>query len=170
MRAMLLTAVCLLSACSVIIERRETVVTYSSVDVARDWLGTHQSYDRSALREFLGVDPVRTEWCAAFVNSVLAQAGIPGSDSVHRYPLLARSFLDWGQTVELDQLVTGDVVVFTRGTQGWQGHVGFYMYTVWDNGVQHFAILGGNQDNSVSIELYPVRRVLGARRWNEIDI
>lgn len=170
MRAALLIAFGLLSSCGIVIDRSQTVNSYTTVEVASDWIGSHQSYDRTALREFMGVDPVRTEWCAAFVNSVLAFTGTPGSDSVHRHPLLARSFLDWGTAVPLEEIDQGDVVVFTRGSAGWQGHVGFYMYTVWEDGQQYLAVLGGNQHNSVSVDLYPVSRLLGVRRWIETDI
>ena len=155
-----------LSACTININSYNSVPV---VDIASDWVGSHQSYDRSLLSEFLGVDPVRTEWCAAFVNSVLAEAGIPGSDSVHRYPLLARSFLTWGSGVSREDIQPGDVVVFPRGRAGWQGHVGFYVETVWESGVEYWAILGGNQQNSVTVDLYPADRAIGIRRWQDID-
>ena len=136
------------------------------IELADPWVGLHQHYDRAALTEFLGVDPVRIEWCAAFVNSVLAELGIPGSESVHRYPLLARSFLRWGSAVDRSDIQPGDVVVFPRGRLGWQGHVGFYVDTVWINGLEYWQILGGNQSNSVGIDLYPADRAIGIRRYD----
>jgi uncharacterized protein (TIGR02594 family) len=163
MRATILAAF-LISACTVNINSYNNSVP-PPVDIAALWVGSHQSYDRHALGEFMGIDPVRTEWCAAFVNSVLAEAGIPGSDSVHPYPLLARSFTRWGSRVDRDQIQLGDVVVFPRGRAGWQGHVGFYTETVWVDGVEYWAILGGNQSNSVSIDLYPAGRAIAVRRW-----
>ena len=39
---------------------------------------------------------MRTEWCAAFVNAILELEGIPNNNH-HKFPLLARSFLEWGQ-------------------------------------------------------------------------
>jgi len=117
---------------------------------------------RAELKEFIGVDPVRTEWCAAFVNAVLNESGIAGSESVSQYPLTARSFLEWGE--EVDEPKPGDLVVFPRGNQGWQGHVGFYLGTSLINGETFYQILGGNQSNKVSIELYPARSKLGIRR------
>jgi uncharacterized protein (TIGR02594 family) len=165
MRAIIL-CVWVLGACTININSYNSVPV---VDIASDWVGLHQSYDRTALREFLGVDPVRIEWCAAFVNSVLAEAGIPGSESVHRYPLLARSFLTWGSGVSREDIQPGDVVIFPRGRAGWQGHVGFYVETVWEAGIEYWAILGGNQQNSVSVDLYPASRAIGIRRWVDID-
>ena len=163
MRAIILS-VWAVSACTININH---YAADPAVSIASAWVGLHQSYDRSLLREFLGVDPVRTEWCAAFVNSVLAAAGIPGSDSVHRYPLLAKSFLKWGEGVDRADIQIGDVVVFPRGSAGWQGHVGFYVETVWEADVEYWAILGGNQQNSVGIDLYPADRAIGIRRWTE---
>ena len=154
----------LISACSITINHNYNETT-SIVNTATEWVGLHQSHDRAQLREFLGVDPVQIEWCAAFVNSVLQQLDIPGSNSVHRYPLLARSFLVWGEPVELSQRAPGDVVVFPRGWQGWQGHVGFYVGTEVVNGVEYLQILGGNQSNSVNIALYPAQRAIAVRRW-----
>lgn len=114
------------------------------------------------------IDPVRYEWCAAFVNASLYVNGVPGSESVSNYPLTARSFLQWGEGVENPRL--GDIIIFPRGNQGWQGHVGFYINTQEVNGVLYYVILGGNQDNEVSYELYPANKALGIRRWNTINI
>jgi uncharacterized protein (TIGR02594 family) len=109
---------------------------------------------------------VRTEWCAAFVNAVLEIEGIP-SNSLHEYPLLARSFLDWGSTVEYSDIQRGDIVVFPRGNQGWKGHVGFYVTTVDTPKGQRWVILGGNQANSVRYDLYDPSRAIGIRRGDK---
>jgi len=117
--------------------------------------------DRSALKELTGVDPVRIEWCAAFANAILEKSELP-SNKDHKYPLVARSFLDWGQAVEQPKL--GDIVVFPRGNQGWQGHVGFYVKEQTIDGVLYYYILGGNQKNSVRVDLYRADKALGIRR------
>lgn len=161
-------AAMLVSACGIHIHTYNSYSSYSasSLSTALQWVGYHERTNRNELIDFLGIDPVRIEWCAAFVNSVLASANIPGSDSVHRNPLLARSFLAWGNSVEFDQVEPGDIVVFPRGWAGWQGHVGFYVETVEINGVEYWAILGGNQSNSVNIELYLPSRAIDVRRWS----
>ena len=130
---------------------------------AASYIGYNERTHRAELRELTGVDPVRTEWCAAFVNSVLEETGIP-SNKDHKYPLTARAFLDWGTTVSKENIEPGDIVIFPRGSQGWQGHVGFYLRTVVSGGNTYYQILGGNQNNKVSIELYPARKALGIRR------
>ena len=117
---------------------------------------------RQELKDYTGVDPVRTEWCAAFVNAVLEETGIEGSASVSDYPLTARSFLQWGTEVTTPE--PGDIVVFPRGNSSWQGHVGFYLKTQQINGVDYYLILGGNQNNKVSIVPYRASRALGIRR------
>ena len=131
---------------------------------AASYLGFTERTHRAELREFTGVDPVRTEWCAAFVNAVLNESGIPGSETVSKYPLTARSFLDWGTKVSKNDIEPGDLVVFPRGNQGWQGHVGFYLRTQTIDGVEYYYILGGNQKNKVSVELYRANKSLGIRR------
>ena len=117
--------------------------------------------DRSALKELTGVDPVRIEWCAAFVNAILEKSEI-ASNKDHKYPLVARSFLDWGKSVDTPEM--GDIVVFPRGNQGWQGHVGFYVKQQEIDGVLYYYILGGNQKNSVRVDLYRADKALGIRR------
>ena len=113
------------------------------------------------------VDPVYYEWCAAFVNAVLRVNEIPGSESVSENPLLARSFLQWGEPVEEPKL--GDIIIFPRGNSGWQGHVAFYIRTVEKDGITYFMVLGGNQNDEVSYETYPAGSALGIRRWNTIS-
>ena len=127
------------------------------------YLDYTEKENRSELKELTGVDPVRVEWCAAFANAILEQSEIP-SNKDHRYPLTARAFLDWGEAVDKPQM--GDIVVFPRGSAGWQGHVGFYVKEQVIDGVLYYYILGGNQKNSVRVDLYRADRALGIRRHN----
>ena len=124
----------------------------------------HERQNRAELRELVGVDPVRTEWCAAFVNAILEIEGIPGSESVSENPLMARSFLKWGSPINPQDIKRGDIVVFPRGREGWKGHVGFY---VGRHSSGKWIILGGNQQNQVRYDLYNPRLALGIRRWTE---
>lgn len=132
--------------------------------VALQYIGYSERTHRNELEEFIGVDPVRTEWCAAFVNAVLNESGLPGSDTVSDYPLTARSFLQWGEKV--DSPMPGDLVVFPRGSEPWQGHVGFFIGEIKINGVAYYYILGGNQNGKVSIERFRASRSLGIRRYS----
>jgi uncharacterized protein (TIGR02594 family) len=130
---------------------------------AVEYLGLHERNDRTKLRELVGVDPVRTEWCAAFVNAILELEGIP-SNKDHKYPLTARAFLDWGSPINPQDIQRGDLVIFPRGRQGWQGHVGFY---IGRHSSGNWIILGGNQSNQVRYELYDPKQALGIRRWSD---
>jgi len=142
-----------------------TMTTSDSVITAQPYIGLQERQDRSELRELVGVDPVRTEWCAAFVNAVLEIDGIPNlNDQTNYPPLMARSFLYWGERVETDDIQRGDIVVFPRGNEGWKGHVGFYVETQTVNGKDYYVILGGNQNNEVRYDLYSPNRALGIRR------
>jgi len=158
----LLLAAFFISACQTTID--DSVVT------AQPYIGLQERQDRTQLRELVGVDPVRTEWCAAFVNAILEKDNIPGSDTVSEYPLTARSFLQWGNRIDKTDIKRGDIVVFPRGNQGWQGHVGFYVETQVHNGIEYWVILGGNQQNQVRYDLYSPRKALGIRRWINTEV
>ena len=96
-----------------------------------------------------------TAWCAAFVGSVLAQCGISGTNKLN-----ARSYLKWGNSVDINNAKQGDVVVFWRGSKdSWKGHVAFYS----EHDANNVYVLGGNQGNAVSIQSYPLSRLLDVR-------
>jgi len=157
MRVLLISCLLLVGACG--------TTSTNSVVTAQPYIGLEERSHRSELRELTGVDPVRTEWCAAFANAVLELDGIPSLNNQTRYPpLMARSFLYWGETVDRNLIQRGDVVVFPRGNQGWQGHVGFYVQTQMHNNKEYWVILGGNQDNQVRYDLYDPARAIGIRR------
>src|SRR3954454_12511879 len=59
-----------------------------------------------------------TPWCAAFAGAMLRRGGVAGTES-----LLARSYLDWGETLPSPRL--GAVAVLSRGDDPTAGHVGF---------------------------------------------
>jgi uncharacterized protein (TIGR02594 family) len=136
--------------------------TNQKILIASRFMGYHERRNRTELRKFLGIDPARIDWCAAFVNSVLHEMGKKGSESVSEYPLTARSFLRWGKRVREPEV--GDIVVFPRGTEDWQGHVGFYYGTEYVNGVKFYQILGGNQNDAVTIQLFRASFAISIRR------
>ena len=139
------------------------------ITTARAFLGFSETENRKELKDYLGVDPVRTEWCAAFVNAVLKENDIPGSESVSKYPLTARSFLRYGRSIQISEVEAGDIVIFPRGTAGWQGHVGFYAGTMEWKGKPYWIILGGNQEDKVSYELRLASEAIGVRRIPYLD-
>ena len=98
-------------------------------------------------------------WCAAFVGSVLARAGVKGSGS-----LMARSYTKWGtEVVGLADAMEGDVVILSRGTNPVYGHVAFFKRHA-DGKVY---LLGGNQGDVVKVSAYPVSRIVAIRRAPE---
>ena len=138
-----------------------------SVVTAQTFVGLEERQNRTELRELVGVDPVRTEWCAAFVNAVLEIENIPNLHDIESTaPLMARSFLKWGERVDPADIQRGDLVVFPRGNSGWQGHVGFFIKE--EHG--HWIILGGNQSNEVRYDYFRPSLALGIRRAKYTNI
>jgi len=102
-------------------------------------------------------------WCSGFVNYICWMLRLPRSKS-----LLARSWLGIGAAVTATPEVGFDVVILKRGT-GKQpgpeildapGHVGFFGGYVGGK-VQ---VLGGNQNDEVSLSPYSIDRILSIRR------
>ncbi len=93
-----------------------------------------------------------TAWCSAFVNWVMEEAGIEGTNSA-----MARSWLNWGR--KIDEPVVGCIVVLKRGT-GNSGHVAF---CADEPGNAFVYLLGGNQSDSVCVQYYKLKDVLGYR-------
>ena len=165
MKKYLLLALLFLPSCSEIKNNIEN----NSVITAQPYIGLQERVHRDELKELLDVDPMRTEWCAAFVNAVLELDSIPNLNNQTKYPpLMARSFLFWGERVEPADIQRGDVVVFPRGTQGWQGHVGFYVDTQVVNGKEIWIVLGGNQSNEVRYDFFSPNKALGIRRQSPV--
>lgn len=96
-------------------------------------------------------------WCSGFMNWIAWHLRLPRSKS-----LMARSWLNVGKPVSLTQATPGfDVVILWRGNpDGPSGHVG--LYAGKESG--RIKILGGNQNNAVTITSYPENRLLGIRR------
>lgn len=128
--------------------------------VAEQYLGLHEEKNNESLYQILGIDPIKTEWCAAFVSHVLRQEGKPTAE----FPLWSRSYLQWGE--EVDEPRKGDLVIFEREGSDWQGHVGFYVRETEAN----ILVLGGNQNNKVGYKLYPKKKLLGIRRFSSTSL
>jgi len=134
-------------------------------EFAKAYLGQTETDNHKVLTDFIKEavpsfnDVRKTAWCAGFVNAVLNQTGDEGTSKTDG-ALSARSFLNWGKSVSEPQ--EGDVVVLWRESKSsWKGHVGFFA-GFDDNG--DILVLGGNQNNSVSIKSYDKDRLLGYRR------
>ncbi len=93
-----------------------------------------------------------TPWCSSFVNWCMKQSGHEGTKSA-----AARSWLKWGKKIDIPY--EGCIVIFERGNNNWQGHVGFYHSKT----KTQILTLGGNQKNAVNISSYPKKHLLGYR-------
>jgi uncharacterized protein (TIGR02594 family) len=91
-------------------------------------------------------------WCAAFVGACLERAGEPSTRS-----LLARSYLEWGEP--LVEPMLGALAVLSRGTDPGAGHVGF----VVGRCDGRLVLLGGNQQDAVTVQAFDDERLLGFR-------
>ncbi len=144
----------------------------TAFDIAQRFVGTDEvagSLDNPMLMAMLKLDnkwPQSDEvpWCSAFVNFVCWLLRLPRSKS-----LLARSWLNVGNAVNISAAIAGhDVVILKRGSGDQPGpedttapgHVGFYA----GHSAEFVQILGGNQSNTVKVSSYPISRILGIRR------
>lgn len=94
-----------------------------------------------------------TAWCAAFVGAMLERSGQRSTRS-----LRARSYLEWGSAIGTAR--TGCVAVLSRGADPALGHVGFVIGETADG----IVLLGGNQNNAVTVQSFARSRLL-ALRW-----
>lgn len=137
-------------------------------EIAQSYIGTTEGSgpeDNPAIMDMyasVGHDWVEHDsvaWCAAFVGHCLEKAGLRSTRRLN-----ARSYLDWGIPVDLTDAQAGDIVVFSRGSKSWQGHVGFF---VKRSGTM-IEVLGGNQSDAVNIQRYAKSRLLGVRRAGNV--
>lgn len=145
----------------------------TGIEIAEAHLGQDEIHDHAAIMEFLRenshnedilVDPRNIPWCSAFANACERAAGNKGTGLLN-----ARSFLKYGTPIDIKDAQKGDIVVFARGSDGWSGHVAYFVSYDEDNDrLQH---LGGNQFNPktgqsdiVNIGVSNTQRLLGVRR------
>lgn len=108
------------------------------------------------------IDPAKTAWCAAFVNSVLGTSGYKGDNS-----LAANDFNNYGTSVSAQNVQPGDIAVFNH-------HVAFVESVNNDGTV---TVLGGNQSEpgsgargvTVNIHKRKLSEVTSFRRPVPID-
>lgn len=111
-----------------------------------------------------GFDSIKddeTPWCSVFVNWCCKKAGLQRTHKSN-----ARSWLSVGLPVTAPN--PGDVVIFWRSSpHSWKGHVGFFMG--FNKNHDKVFVLGGNQNNCVSVQAYGTSRVLGYRRLSSSE-
>ena len=92
-----------------------------------------------------------TAWCSSFVNWVMGQAGITGTNSA-----VATSWATWGK--KIDQPAYGCIAVidWDGPGPGWKGHVGF---VVGKDG-NMIQLLGGNQSDAVNVKNFGTSKII----------
>lgn len=116
---------------------------------ARQYVGQHERTNRKALKRLIGVDPVLTRWCGAFLGYVARKAGRK-PPSGHN---LASSWVSYGKPVKLSQAKPGDVLVL-------HGHVG--VFSGFKKG--RVCMISGNSKNMVRSSCVSPKRVKVVRR------
>lgn len=94
-------------------------------------------------------------WCSSFVNWVMTQCGISGTDSA-----AASSWGTWGNKCDAS-LGAITLLKFDNNASG--HHVGFL---IWSDPTK-LLVLGGNQKDQVNITSYNPNRLLGFR-WPSV--
>lgn len=106
-----------------------------------------------------------TAWCSAFTCGMAKQAGLYNPRTIR-----ARSWLLIGthhaKSIDTpEDLLPGDIVVVSRGSNRAQAHVSIFLHHhgswMW--------LLGGNQGNMVQPKKYEVSRFQGGRRLYEAE-
>ena len=126
----------------------------------REILGVQHESKILAMWKWIKRGGIKTDevpWCAGFVGACFEQAGIISS----RFES-AKSYLAWGVTLKTP--IYGCVVVFNRVGGG---HVGFL---VGKDNAGRLMVLGGNQNDKVSIAPFEMTRVAGYRWPKDIPI
>lgn len=153
-------------ASSPVFDMRMPIESIDLLSASIQYVGLDEVENRDELKELIGIDPVYTEWCAAFINAVLEKTNNESLNTMgYEFPLTAKGFLYYGKEV-IGPPLAGDIVIFPRGNTGWQGHVGIFVEQRIIDGKEFWMILGGNQNDKVSIKPYLPASRLGVRRIN----
>lgn len=145
------------------------MVDVTVFDMAQRFVGVKEiggDTDNPQVLAFLKLDaewPQNDEvpWCSGFANYVAWLLRLPRSKS-----LRARSWLQVGTPIDIENAERGDVVIFNRGGPPTPdiieapGHVGFFAGIEGD----FVVVLGGNQGDQVKLSRYPKDELLGVRR------
>jgi hypothetical protein len=109
------------------------------------------------------LDPMRANWCAAFVNGVLNANGVEGTTGPGKN--IATGFLNWGTPAD-GELQPGDVLVQPRGhpAGGIGGHVGIATGHIAEgNGQTYVLMQSGNLNGRVAYSWEPAQSVVVRR-------
>lgn len=133
-------------------------------EILRSMIGLREGRDRQKLIKFfqdnnVKCDPYTTPWCSA---AMMASQRAAGNVIPNYISLMARSWLKLPNKIALDDAEEGDIVIFARGSNGYSGHVTYFVeHNPDDNTI---ICLGGNQADMVCEAPYRTDRLLGIRR------
>jgi uncharacterized protein (TIGR02594 family) len=139
----------------------EVLSHYGMKEVA----GKDSNPDILAFFKELGYDWINddstTAWCSAMLSYYAKKCGYE-----YNTTLSARDWLKLPKPIMVLKPQLGDIVVFWRESlQSWKGHVGLFI--AQDMNIIY--VLGGNQNNSISISAYPRDQVLGYRSLHKLQ-
>ncbi len=107
-----------------------------------------------------------TPWCAGFVTGCLHLADLP---FIMSRSLMARSYLEYGESVDLRQARLGDLGIIKQVSSDpgkevadFRGHIGFF--AGYNKEKDRICLLAGNQNDSVSYQEFPATLLLDIRR------
>ena len=118
-----------------------------------------------------GLSATENAWCAAFVHYILTELG---ADTLKGYKgQRARKYINYGSPVDdVKNAQEGDIVIFDWNGDGRGDHVAFYAgtrITDQDN-PNKISVVGGNQNDKVTLMTQNMNKVLGIRRITKNDI
>ena len=118
-----------------------------------------------------GLSATENAWCAAFVHYILTELG---ADTLKGYKgQRARKYIDYGSPVDdVKNAQEGDIVIFDWNGDGKGDHVAFYAGTrITDkDNPNKISVVGGNQDDKVTLMTRNMSKVLGIRRITKDNI
>ena len=117
-----------------------------------------------------GLSATENAWCAAFVHYILTELGADTLKGMGGQR--ARKYIDYGSPVKIKDAQEGDIVIFDWNGDGRGQHVAFYAgtrITDQDN-PNKISVVGGNQNDKVTLMTRDMSQVLGIRRITKDNI
>lgn len=102
----------------------------------------------------------KVAWCAILINVLCKLGGYE-----HTGTAVARDFLKIGVPIELKDIQPGDIMIFSRGSSNWEGHVAIYVNDINNR----YYCAGGNQNNQANIRKQDMSKYLGTRRMQKVS-
>lgn len=134
------------------------------IDITKEYEGLNEVKNNGSIKSLLrskavkgdiDIDPAKESWCSAWMNFTERSVGHKTKGS-----LMARSWEDYGEKVELKDIKRGDILVFDFEHNGINGHVTYFDREKLGGVV----CLGGNQSNNIQESFYSKENIIAIRR------